>query len=345
MKKLFFLITLFIAFGTISAQEKLTKEEKERREKNIQAGNPFIKYGCKAPVATLSKGKYLEVHDLDSIVTIGTSRWDVGNKKIVGNIVLDSLNVDAQPIGDIPGRWMSADPLSEEFPDWSPYVSFNNNPVKFTDPTGMATEDCCDDLLNFVAGTIAGTVSNLTGSNYLRSGEHTSAFNNGARVADSAALVGGSYLTAKGLADTTIGGTGMAMATTATVGSGGLAIEVTAPAFVESAKIATLGIVETAYGGFITNNAKNNMENDSSSGNGNSSNSEGTRKTNPKKEAREAGKVNRENQPGSEKRAKDYAKQLEKESGKDARRTAHDAKDNIGRDRTVKELKEDYNRK
>ncbi|PDS23680.1 hypothetical protein [Flavobacterium branchiophilum] len=29
----------------LSAQELLSKEEKARREKNIQAGNPFAKYG------------------------------------------------------------------------------------------------------------------------------------------------------------------------------------------------------------------------------------------------------------------------------------------------------------
>ncbi|EKT4510911.1 hypothetical protein AAIP42_002648, partial [Flavobacterium psychrophilum] len=119
-------------------QEKLSKEEKARREKNIQAGNPFAKYGYKAKVATLSKGKYLEFHDLDSIVTIGTSRWHVDNKKIVGDIVMDSLNVDAQPIGDAPGMWMSPDPLSEEFPDYSPYNFCFNNPVKFVDPDGRA---------------------------------------------------------------------------------------------------------------------------------------------------------------------------------------------------------------
>ncbi|OAE90425.1 hypothetical protein SU65_11840 [Flavobacterium psychrophilum] len=120
----------------LSAQEKLTKEEKARREKNIQAGNPFAKYGYKAKVATLSKGKYLEFHDLDSIVTIGTSRWHVDNKKIVGDIVIDSLNVDAQPIGDAPGMWMSPDPLSEEFPSYSPYTYAMNNPVNMVDPDG-----------------------------------------------------------------------------------------------------------------------------------------------------------------------------------------------------------------
>ena len=120
------------------AQEELSKEEKERRERNIQAGNPFAKFGYKAKVATLSKGKYLEVHDLDSIVTIGTTRWHVDKNKIVGDIVIDSLNPDARPIGDVAGRWISPDPLSEEFPSWSPYNMSFNNPLKFVDPDGRA---------------------------------------------------------------------------------------------------------------------------------------------------------------------------------------------------------------
>lgn len=138
MKKTFLLLICFFSIGVLSAQEKLSKEEKERRQKNIQAGNPFIKYGSKAPVATLSKGKYLEVHDLDSIVTIGTMRWQVDKKQIVGQIEIDSLDTDAQPIGDVPGRWMSPDPLSEEFTQWSPYTMCYDNPVKFIDPDGKA---------------------------------------------------------------------------------------------------------------------------------------------------------------------------------------------------------------
>lgn len=141
MRKLNYLLILLFSFSVLSAQEKLSKEEKARREKNIQAGNPFAKYGYKARIATLSKGKYLEFHDLDSIVIIGTIRWHVKNKHILGQIVLDSLNADAQPIGDAPGRWMSPDPLSEEFPSWSPYNMCMNNPVRMVDPDGRSPKD------------------------------------------------------------------------------------------------------------------------------------------------------------------------------------------------------------
>lgn len=148
MNKLNYLFILLFTFGIVSAQEKLTKEEKDRREKNIQAGNPFAKYGYKGKVATLSKGKYLEVHDLDSIVTIGTVRFHVDKEQIVGKIEIDSLNPDAQPIGDVTGRWISMDPLSEETPAWSPYTMCMDNPVRFNDPSGMIAQSVIDDLWN-----------------------------------------------------------------------------------------------------------------------------------------------------------------------------------------------------
>jgi hypothetical protein len=148
MKKIYYLFIFIFSFSVLSAQEKLSKEEKARREKNIQAGNPFAQFGYKAKIATLSKGKYLEFHDLDSIVTIGTVRWHVYKNEIVGRIVQDSLNPDAQPIGDRAGRWISPDPLSEEFPSWSPYNMCYDNPVKFKDPDGRAPAPPDDYVFN-----------------------------------------------------------------------------------------------------------------------------------------------------------------------------------------------------
>jgi hypothetical protein len=139
IKQIYLLVFIF-SFSVVSAQETLSKEEKARREKNIQAGNPFAKFGYKAKVATLSKGKYLEVHDLDSIVTIGSIRYHVDRKQIVGNVVIDTTDMYARPIGDTPSRWLSPDPLSEEFPSWSPYNICFNNPLSFIDKDGRAPD-------------------------------------------------------------------------------------------------------------------------------------------------------------------------------------------------------------
>jgi len=43
------------------------------------------------------------------------------------------------------GRWMSTDALMQEFPDVSPYVAFNNNPVYFIDPSGLEGEPGGED--------------------------------------------------------------------------------------------------------------------------------------------------------------------------------------------------------
>ncbi|WP_281322078.1 hypothetical protein [Flavobacterium aestivum] len=260
MKKLYFLFFLIFSFCAVSAQEKLSKEEQARREKNIQAGNPFVKYGCKAPVATLSKGKYLEVHDLDSIVTIGTTRWHVDYKKIVGDIVQDTLNADAQPTGDKVGRWMSPDPLSEEFPEWSPYAFVNDNPIRYSDPTGMAPEECCDGLKGFLIGMS----DNLLGRND-RSNFGGQDFNNGARAADILSVAGGTYLSANGVMNTGAGASGLASSLAVTEASGGLAIEVTGPTAAISATTMGLGMLQTAIGGNISMNAMSNLKNGSSS--------------------------------------------------------------------------------
>ena len=38
--------------------------------------------------------------------------------------------------------WLSVDPLAEKYPGWSPYVyTHHNNPLRYTDPTGMSADD------------------------------------------------------------------------------------------------------------------------------------------------------------------------------------------------------------
>lgn len=143
MKRKLLLFGLLLSFGLGFAQteKELSPEEKARRERNIQAGNPFKKFGYKPKIATLSKGKYLEFHDLDSIVRIGSYFYHVKNKKLTGYEMYENKNSEATLRPELTSRWLSPDPLAEEFPEWSPYTFTFNNPVRYTDPTGLAPED------------------------------------------------------------------------------------------------------------------------------------------------------------------------------------------------------------
>lgn len=125
----------------LKSRDPLTPEEAERRRKNIEAGNPFKKYGYYPKVATLSKGKYLEFHDKDSIVSIGSVRFNKKTKEIVEFREIDLSDPDAQPYLDTAGRWFSPDPLSEEYSSWSPYNMVMNNPIKNIDPDGRGVLD------------------------------------------------------------------------------------------------------------------------------------------------------------------------------------------------------------
>ena len=127
----------------VFAQEKdsLTQAEKERRERNIQAGNPFKEYGYTPKIATLSKGKYLEWHDLDSIIVIGSVIYNTKTNKIMDFAEVDKTDPYRRPTDETRGRWISPDPLSEEAPSWTPYRFGFNNPIYFNDPTGLFEDD------------------------------------------------------------------------------------------------------------------------------------------------------------------------------------------------------------
>lgn len=111
----------------------------------MKAQNPFQKFDYEPKIGTLSKGKYIESFDNDSIVQIGTVMLNVRSKQIVGFVEETITYSEATLEPSISSRWMSPDPLSDEFPDKSPYNFVNNNPIRYIDPEGLAPFDIIID--------------------------------------------------------------------------------------------------------------------------------------------------------------------------------------------------------
>lgn len=102
------------------------------------AYNPFADEGYKPKIATLSKGKYQEFHDIDTVVQIGHALFHTRNFKLIGFVKEDTVYSESTLEPELISRWLSPDPLSSEFPSWSPYNYGNCNPIYFVDPDGKA---------------------------------------------------------------------------------------------------------------------------------------------------------------------------------------------------------------
>jgi hypothetical protein len=122
-----FLLLLFLGFGLFG-----------------YAQNPFQDIGVEVKPITLSKGKYDEFHDGDSVVRIGNALFNVHTERIVGFVEEDTFFDEATLQPEVTSRWLSIDPLAKEFPSWSPYVFANDNPIFFNDPTGASGEATID---------------------------------------------------------------------------------------------------------------------------------------------------------------------------------------------------------
>jgi hypothetical protein len=124
------------------------------------AQQPFEEYGYKVKVGTLSKGKYVEFFDQDTLVEIGSVVLNTNNGKIAYFIIFDTIYSEATLQPDIISRWISPDPLANERYDYSPYNFSRNNPIIFTDPTGKL-----DEYYGVVNGTLTHLGSDGQGNN------------------------------------------------------------------------------------------------------------------------------------------------------------------------------------
>jgi hypothetical protein len=105
--------------------------------------DPFEKYGYKPRIHTLSDGKYQEFFDNEDVVRIGTALYNTQTQKIVGYVEEDSTKYQ-QLEAELASRWMSLDPMAEEYPRWSPYNYAGDDPINKFDPNGMWIESVLD---------------------------------------------------------------------------------------------------------------------------------------------------------------------------------------------------------
>jgi hypothetical protein len=131
MKKLTILLFALVSAFTAMAQKQ-----------------PFEKYGYKVKIATLSKGKYIEHFDQDTIVQIGTVLMNRRSGKIVSFVKYDTALGEYSLKPELVSRWVSPDPLAHEFYSESPYNFGHNNPIRFVDPDGRAPWDVITTLSN-----------------------------------------------------------------------------------------------------------------------------------------------------------------------------------------------------
>ena len=107
---------------------------------SAQEYNPFKSIGKKGKILTLSKGKYIEVFDYDTIQRIGTILFNIRTKKIVQLLDPDKI-FEKFSNNTSSSRWYSPDPLAAKYVQHSPYVFVADNPIRYNDPDGRELVD------------------------------------------------------------------------------------------------------------------------------------------------------------------------------------------------------------
>ena len=100
----------------------------------LNAQDIFRQHGFSKEPLTLSNGNYNEFFSNDEIVQIGSVFLNAKTNQVVAFIEEDTAKVTY--LAELSSRWLSPDPLAAKYPQLSPYVYANNNPIFYVDPDG-----------------------------------------------------------------------------------------------------------------------------------------------------------------------------------------------------------------
>lgn len=99
-----------------------------------QSKNPYKSIGKKGEILTLTKGKYEELFDQDSIQQIGTVLINIRTMKVVKLLNDDEAKERLQ--NEKQTRFLSVDPLEKSYPSWTPYAYAMNDVIRSIDLDG-----------------------------------------------------------------------------------------------------------------------------------------------------------------------------------------------------------------
>jgi hypothetical protein len=102
----------------------------------------FKQHGFDKKPLTLSDGSYNEFFNNDEVVQIGTVLLNTKTNKVVAFVEEDTVKTSY--LAEFSSRWLSIDPLAAKYPQFSPYVYVENNPIKMIDPNGCSGEVVID---------------------------------------------------------------------------------------------------------------------------------------------------------------------------------------------------------